>query len=1110
MKRRPASNLRSNAPLCTVFVAAFFALAIALSPICSSALADDARAEKLRQERQEVSDQLSGLKGKPAQMEEARAALVETAEYLRTQQIRLRGFQLWNAFVGFIGVANDSLQKVNPGSSVVTATAAFLQDRAAGAMANPDLQAKIRTLSDTVLKIGPALRQLDYAIKLDKQQVADLLVSRGMVDNTWWNRWSRNPEDVAESKAVVTGKITFIQERLGPAIAALEQAISEMNEAIPSLGSQVKALEDRIKKIDAELLLIEKNEQLNRTLEDARNIDQPQPVDVIRWPAEPKAYGAAFGAAMDAWQRLKSNSITPTAYSQLKEKSRYDAYAHMNQQLEPTSKAYSAASDYFWNVALPTRDSNTIKAALDRFIAAGNAYSEASKREQDLFNAQYAEPMKGLADQEKAEGERWADFARRISDLAQTQVDNLILDIWNKDFSTQQIPLSRIGLSGYGLAYAAWATAGNIGFISNFMGWSPSLYTLKGSGRILDEGAKQVQEYKDLANEVYSAAQSADSTFSGIASQVDSMGSELEPNRTVWEYTRWWWGYHSSDYYYAPNDLFVQINKASTVYRAIAQVQESAARTSKDEILEKASQYQIAASAMRGAEGLIARAQELFDLKKQAHAVYNSGSIDPSGQAGRHFLAAYGITEENASALEALVASLTTPETIEAHLFSTSINSKTYSYDTYRSLPRSLEDLAGIKQRYMAADSAAANAYNAYEAIHKQYNDNLKAMESSLASMRSQVMNVAPGLVRLLYTESVMKEATNPFYMEWTERQVYNWYPPDPQALPAGWPAAGPLFARIENATRAYNAKVGPYKQAMADGFPERAAQIDALARQAQALAGSSSIGSVAGFQSAMSNLRAKVAEIYDPLSQAGVINHRMEIFYAYNRFNYAMGEASARMGYLMQRDSVMEQFKRLVENSGRIISQSASAANLDLAANALADLRNGLAPTSALLSFVVNNEPGAQALAQEGREMAAKVLDYINAAKQAASQAVVGQVQAFYAAFAKTYQQRNAGAVVDLMDKGWSAPDGTDLVDVEEMLENSFAVFDKVEYKIENLSVTPNADGTASATYTVIITGLIPNQDLVHEERSTVSDVLAKSGNQWRIMRTTSGRFWK
>jgi len=119
--------------------------------------------------------------------------------------------------------------------------------------------------------------------------------------------------------------------------------------------------------------------------------------------------------------------------------------------------------------------------------------------------------------------------------------------------------------------------------------------------------------------------------------------------------------------------------------------------------------------------------------------------------------------------------------------------------------------------------------------------------------------------------------------------------------------------------------------------------------------------------------------------------------------------------------------------------------------------------------------------------------------------------IKDFYNKF-KTYyyESRNDSQVMSLLSDEWSAGDGTTLSDLQENLRNSFNVFNEIRFNISNLNIEKSSDGKYKVSYDVTITGRIYENNIKHEEKSSVSElVVIDSSGRVRIYRTLNGRFW-
>lgn len=118
-------------------------------------------------------------------------------------------------------------------------------------------------------------------------------------------------------------------------------------------------------------------------------------------------------------------------------------------------------------------------------------------------------------------------------------------------------------------------------------------------------------------------------------------------------------------------------------------------------------------------------------------------------------------------------------------------------------------------------------------------------------------------------------------------------------------------------------------------------------------------------------------------------------------------------------------------------------------------------------------------------------------------------QIQRLYQDFINAYGTGNLRGLMQLLAPDWQGGDGADLRDVEEVLTNSFRVFDRIQYRISAFSATPLSDGRVRVSYNVRIVGENRRQRLTHEEQSQVVEEIGLVDGQPRILRTLSGTQW-
>jgi hypothetical protein len=140
-----------------------------------------------------------------------------------------------------------------------------------------------------------------------------------------------------------------------------------------------------------------------------------------------------------------------------------------------------------------------------------------------------------------------------------------------------------------------------------------------------------------------------------------------------------------------------------------------------------------------------------------------------------------------------------------------------------------------------------------------------------------------------------------------------------------------------------------------------------------------------------------------------------------------------------------------------------------------------------------------AEAKAQRAREEQARQ----------AEQAGIASVQKLYQDFASAYQARNLRGLLRFMSDGWVASDGSDLRDLEDVLDNSFRVFDRVSFVISGLAIQPAGDGRYNVSYSTNITGHISQMNIKHQESAQVQDTVVLTSTGLKIEATRGGRIW-
>jgi|GEM_PF-4926491 len=125
------------------------------------------------------------------------------------------------------------------------------------------------------------------------------------------------------------------------------------------------------------------------------------------------------------------------------------------------------------------------------------------------------------------------------------------------------------------------------------------------------------------------------------------------------------------------------------------------------------------------------------------------------------------------------------------------------------------------------------------------------------------------------------------------------------------------------------------------------------------------------------------------------------------------------------------------------------------------------------------------------------------------AEQNLLAGVHTLYQNFVDAYGRGDIRSILGLLASDWQGGDGADVRDVEDMLINSFKVFDRIQYRISNFSAQPGGNDKVNVSYSVRIIGENSRQRLRHEESSLVVEEVGLVDGKPRILRTLSGSQW-
>lgn len=96
------------------------------------------------------------------------------------------------------------------------------------------------------------------------------------------------------------------------------------------------------------------------------------------------------------------------------------------------------------------------------------------------------------------------------------------------------------------------------------------------------------------------------------------------------------------------------------------------------------------------------------------------------------------------------------------------------------------------------------------------------------------------------------------------------------------------------------------------------------------------------------------------------------------------------------------------------------------------------------------------------------------------------------------------------MISEGWFSADSSDIVDLEEVLDHSFSVFDQITYSDSGLNIRALGDGRYEVRYSSKIVGEISGQGIRHSEEEALVEIVGIKEGQLLILETQSGQSWK
>ncbi len=809
----------------------------------NSALADgvqqeimQAQIDALVQQKNEVDGIINELSGKPAEMRAFQQTLMDTYKNLAQMKIRLKGIQLWNGFVAFTSVALDSLQKVNPGSSIVGFVSSQTMDAIGRNLPNPPFQAKLNRLASEINNIAPSLRQLDRAINMNNKEVADELVYRQMVDNSWVNLYNRTPEAVAESKSVITGKITFIQERIEPAMKDLYRAKLSTEESIAELALVIDGLKEKSRDLERQIANLKRQtarekiiEEVHESVKIEEGEDEEEGKELVydyTYSGSPMEPHMALSVMEDAFNALRSHASTYNEYLAVRLNMEDATNLYLDQEVR---KLYQKLSQSNGN---EMTHEDLAKARLELV----------QKREDEFLK-----PMGKLGKDEELP--RFQEFISRLEDFLKTPY-NPSGDYW---------------------ASTVWAHVPKsiTRFHDVYLGQT---HTISDPA----EGSAVARDVVRMAEELISSTLEAEDQIRGRLRQAEELAHEIETNLELWIYVRGLDNRPLNNYTEYVERL-PEIKGSIEIFDRYARIFEQEARRELEWLKQEMSRAGQSYVALASRPKLIEEARETIESWSKAQTMSAGNALNQEGSNASQFFQNNNVNRERTEELRKTVEKLQkNPKEIESHVLKEVAGNGP--------LAPSTEKLRTLQQEYSRQKNAIAERRSAYIQYQEKYQKSYSALEAKLFNLQSQLTTASPRLASSFSVEEIMAEAGQ-------KEPMSGWGLPDPADLPQPDLSDDVLIQEFAVVAAQYNELVDLYRDKAKKRYETARGKMQQYVNQAMIVARGPAI-SPDEFEGQVVSLASEAKIVYEPLAFLDNNETKTDLAADYQVFQAAIGKA--------------------------------------------------------------------------------------------------------------------------------------------------------------------------------------------------------------------------
>ena len=896
-----------------------------------------------------------------------------------------------------------------------------------------------------------AVDKLNWMISLDDMAMA------GMIRN---ETPELSKEKGALSDLITAGKLPddlialkraeYILKAGTEAENAIQAVKAELLKKQSVILAAIARLEMEVQRRDEDIRSWQRNREVGRSLRAIPPIPQPQPVNY--GPVSSMSFSAAANQIRNAVTQLKANKVDCNGYNMLVFQAEAAAYQYLHELF----------LQQVWSACNGSWSSDACRAANQRF--------DATVRQD--FTAQITGAQKANNEQFANEKPNVEAFRSRLQAWESRQVTVPYFGYMKTNTlepGTQQ--------NGADAAFGVWRNS-EIGLPPSYLdayysemqipyGMPPLLEAIEKSWNVANEHVKDLDHDLKLANR-------ADADARALAQEADTLAKEWEPNL-------YYWGCIGLLGQGIDEARLRQLKAFRIGFEGQANTGKETAQRYVQAAKERLTKLSGIASAYRAEGNLLRTQHEASQIRDKLLAWYNNGVSLRSpgiGYALWSMMTREGVTAAMIEELREAVPKLKS----EAFALKYVLEAESRPETRRRPVLES-SGVTNLRDNLKQTGAFLVPVYNDYQSLYPQLQRKQSELDQGYRTLRSTVEGVlgepaesivAPQLLDRAYLidASDFPDPTAGVFEQLDEyEKLANQYHTILDPLhPASFALVRPMDDLIKKLERERGGLMGLSESAFSQGINVFSSEAVSLANRAFLAGGRSRMNPQALFNKSYNKLMLLISEV------GGA---------------YTQGKKAAE---------ITGQLTQLISSVSDYLARPESAGGAGAAVDWVQAIDAVLAPGSE--ANQLRSSGGIAGLLDQLATLQVKLKRYQSSGGDVA-------VRKLYQDFTEAYQAKALGRVTRFLTADWKASDGSDLTDLEDILGNSFRVFDRVQFSISNLAVKPAGGGEYQVSYTVTITGQIYNMNMKHQESATVEDVVVLTLDGAKIKATRGGRLW-